>query len=300
MSKFDPNNTYMPDLKTEQVQRDPRVPWMIWAPAKVLSWISPVWAARFAAWLFCTPIRFKMPKRELDMNRDSRQEVLIVPAIRKKIVVYHYGNSSKKILLVHGWSGRGTQLSVIADRLLQEGYSTVSFDAPAHGKSPGKRTQMLEFIESCLFLSRTFGPFTFGIGHSLGAMTLLQSTYRGAGFEKLVLIGSGNMVPDIMNDFIAKLGLPSNISTLMKRYFDEISGMDTQNLSAEIVTPEIQVPVLVIHDTKDHDVPVSAAYRIHQSLPKAELLITEGLGHRKILRDHIVMETMMKFLIKHP
>jgi alpha-beta hydrolase superfamily lysophospholipase len=51
----------------------------------------------------------------------------------------------KKILLVHGWSGRGTQLFKIADELLKQGYSTISFDAPAHGKSPGK-TIMVDFI----------------------------------------------------------------------------------------------------------------------------------------------------------
>jgi alpha-beta hydrolase superfamily lysophospholipase len=42
--------------------------------------------------------------------------------------------------------GRGTQLFKIADELLKQGYSTISFDAPAHGKSPGKTTIMVDFI----------------------------------------------------------------------------------------------------------------------------------------------------------
>lgn len=288
----------MTDPSNHRRPSEVQVPWWIVLPAKSLALISPALAARFAARLFCTPFKFRMPEREYEMDQQSRQERLIVPGIGKEIVVYHYGKAPKKVLLVHGWSGRGTQLSVIADRLLQEGYSTVSFDAPAHGKTSGKRTEMLEFIASCLFLEREFGPFEFAIGHSLGAMTLLQSMQRGAQFKKLVLIGSGNRVWDIMQDFIKKLGLKPVIGIQMKRYFDEIAGMDTQELSAELVAPEIEVPVMVIHDTEDDDVPVSAAHAIHAALPKGELMITNGLGHRKILGDPEVIKAVMTFLKK--
>ncbi|MBL7473623.1 alpha/beta fold hydrolase [Robertkochia sediminum] len=288
----------MPDQKTSNTSSDIKVPLFIKLPAKILEKVSPSLAAKFAARLFCTPFKFGMPEREYEMDQQSRQERLIVPGIGKEIVVYHYGKAAKKVLLVHGWSGRGTQLSVIADRLLQEGYSTVSFDAPAHGKATGKQTEMLEFIASCLFLTREFGPFEFGIGHSLGAMTLLQSMNRGAQFKKLVLIGSGNLVWDIMQDFTKKLGLKPITGIQMKRYFDEISGMDTQELSAELVAPGIDIPVMVIHDTDDEDVPVSAAHAIHAALPHGELMITSGLGHRKILGDPEVIAAAMTFLKK--
>lgn len=286
----------MPDQKTSNTSTDIKVPFFIKLPARILEKIAPSLAARYAARLFCTPFRFKTPERELEMDRQSRQERLIVPGTGKEIVVYHYGKSSKKALLVHGWSGRGTQLSVIAHRLLQEGYSTVSFDAPAHGKAPGKRTEMLEFIASCIFLNKTFGPFDFGIGHSLGAMTLLQSMQRGAIFQKLVLIGSGNLVTDIMKDFTGKLGLKPLTGIQMKRYFDEIAGLDTQTLSAELAAPNIKAPVLVIHDTDDTDVPVHAAHAIHEHLPQSTLMITKGLGHRKILGDKTVIDAILTFI----
>jgi alpha-beta hydrolase superfamily lysophospholipase len=62
----------------------------------------------------------------------------------------------KKILLIHGWSGRGTQLCSIADCFVKKGYTTISFDAPAHGKSPGKTSDMTEFIATILELERKF------------------------------------------------------------------------------------------------------------------------------------------------
>jgi alpha-beta hydrolase superfamily lysophospholipase len=80
----------------------------------------------------------------------------------------------KRVLLVHGWSGRGTQLFKIADELLKQGYSTISFDAPAHGKSPGKTTIMVDFITT-IEINKQFGPFDAAIGHSLGGMSVLNA-----------------------------------------------------------------------------------------------------------------------------
>ena len=39
-----------------------------------------------------------------------------------------------------------------------------------------------------------------------------------------------------------------------------------------------------------------AAYQINKSLKNSQLMITEGLGHRKILGDKIVIENSIKFL----
>jgi UDP-2,3-diacylglucosamine pyrophosphatase LpxH len=50
-----------------------------------------------------------MPKREHKMESKSKKQIIKVIAINKEIMTYHYGNSDKKILLVHGWSGRGTK-----------------------------------------------------------------------------------------------------------------------------------------------------------------------------------------------
>ena len=49
-------------------------------------------------------------------------------------------------------------------------------------------------------------------------------------------------------------------------------------------------------DKNDDDVDVKAAYQINKSLKNSQLMITEGLGHRKILGDKIVIENSIKFL----
>ena len=136
------------------------VPDYILYTGKILTKISPFLASRFAARLFLTPFRYNLPKRDKEMDDKSEQERLVVPSIDRKIVVYHYGNSPEKILLVHGWSGRGTQLSVLAKELINNGYGVISFDAPGPGKAPGKKS-MMPFFSEAIHSSRTsMAPFT--------------------------------------------------------------------------------------------------------------------------------------------
>lgn len=58
---------------------------------------------------------------------------------------------------------------------------------------------------------------------------------------------------------------------------------------------EIKIPVLIIHDEDDVDVPIKAAYQIKKHAPNSYLMVTTGLGHRKILGDKKVIERIRDF-----
>ncbi|MFV8360829.1 alpha/beta hydrolase [Flavobacterium sp. LS1P3] len=282
--------------KTSNHTQSLKIPKIILLTSKLISFISPKLITLFAAKLFTTPIKHKIPKRELEMDRNSIQKLIPVPAINKEVVLYQYGKSKKKILLVHGWSGRGTQLFKIADELLKAGYSTVSFDAPAHGKSPGKDTIMVDFIATILEIDRQFGPFEAAIGHSLGGMSVLNAIKKGLKVNHAVVIGSGDIVEDIMDDFVAKLGLKPTVSTLLRLHFEKKYGEKMNSYSAFLAAKETTIPVLVIHDNNDPEVPVKAGIHIHEYLKNGELLLTDGLGHRKILGNPKVIERTVQFI----
>jgi len=199
--------------------------------------------------------------------------------------------------LAHGWSGRGTQLFKIADELIKMGYSTISFDAPAHGKSPGKTTIMSEFVETILEIERKFGPFEAAVGHSLGGMSLLNAVKKGFSINTLVIIGSGDIVQDILDNFVAKLELKPSISNQLRLHFEKKYGEEMDNYSAYKSAIEVTIPVLVIHDKNDNEVPIEAGIHIHKHLKNGELFLTEGLGHRKILGDFEVIEKVVRFIV---
>lgn len=282
--------------KSKKAAQSLKIPKFIIASAKFLAFISPKLAVLFAARLFTTPMKHKIPKREIEMNANSLQKTVHVPSIDKDIVVYEYGTSNKKILLVHGWSGRGTQLVKFADKLIMQGYSTISFDAPAHGKSEGKTTIMTEFIESILEIEKRFGPFEAAIGHSLGGMSSLNAVKRGLKINHLVTIGSGDIVSDIIDDFILQLGLKHKFSGLLRAHFEKKIQQSMDSYSAYIAAGKTEIPVLVIHDNDDEDVPVKAGIHIHKHLKNGQLMITKGLGHRKILGNDEVIQKTIDFI----
>lgn len=285
----------MPNHKNQLIITQ-QIPKIIIGIAQFLQAFSPKLATLYAAKLFTTPMRHKMPKRELGMNQNSQQFPLFVPKINKEIVVYQYGSSDKKVLLVHGWSGRGTQLVKIADALLEQGFMVYSFDAPAHGKSKGNFSIMPEFIASILEMEQKYGPFEFAIGHSLGGMSVLNAIKQNLAVKKAVTIGSGDVIQDIIDDFVKNLKLKPEYGLRIKDHFETKFGGKMDDYSAFKAAQMVQIPVLVIHDQNDGDVSVNSAFHIEKHLTHSELLITEGLGHRKIVGDTTVIEAILKFI----
>lgn len=273
-----------------------KIPKVILLSAKLLEVISPKLVTLFAAKLFTTPIKHKIPKREYHMDRESKQHNLLIPSITKVINIYHYGFGVKKVLLVHGWSGRGTQLVKIADELLNSGFTIISFDAPAHGKSKGNSSIMLEFIESILEIDKQYGPFEFAIGHSLGGMSILNAIRENLKIKKAIIIGSGDIIQDIIDDFIKKIELKPEIGLKLRDHFEKKYNSKMDYYSASNAAKEVPIPVLIIHDENDEDVNVKAAYNIKNNLINSKLMITNGLGHRKILGNTEVIKKIVEFI----
>jgi pimeloyl-ACP methyl ester carboxylesterase len=282
--------------KAKKPSQSLRIPRSILLISTFFALISTKLVTVFASKLFTTPIKHKVPKRELEMDHKSKQNLIVVPAINKSVMLYKYGEGVKQILLVHGWSGRGTQLFKIADAVIKEGYSTISFDAPAHGKSPGNTTIMVDFIASILEIDKQFGPFEAVIGHSLGGMAVLNAIKSGLSVSNATIIGSGDIVQDILDDFISKLELKPAISSSLRLYFEKKYNENMDSFSAYKAAEKISIPVLVIHDNDDHEVPVKAGIHIHEHLKNGELMLTEGLGHRKILGDPAVIKKIIEFI----
>lgn len=274
------------------------IPKIIILFSKFIAFLSTKWAVIYASILFTKPIKHKVPKRENEMFQKSKKQMILVPFINRQVFVYEYGKSerNKKALLVHGWSGRGTQLSKIANELLDAGYQTVSFDAPAHGKSPGSSTIMTDFIASIMEIDKKFGPFEIAIGHSLGGMSVMNALKEGLNVEKAIVIGSGDIVQDVTDDFIAKLGLKPIVSKLLCERFENKYGGKMDDYSAYKAAAMTTIPTLVIHDKDDPEVPVKAGINIHKHLKNGELMLTEQLGHRKILADPQVIQKIITFI----
>jgi pimeloyl-ACP methyl ester carboxylesterase len=267
--------------------------------AKILELISSRLANFFGIRLFITPVNFPIPKREQYMLKSAQKKRLYIPEIKKEIEILSYGYSKKKVLLVHGWSGRSTQLFAFADKLLENGYMVISFDGPAHGKSTGRTTMMPEFLKTIEKINTTFGPFEAAIGHSFGATSLYNAAATFLDIKTFIAIGSGDRISDIISNFAKKLYLKEKSAKKIQLGLEKKWMIHIDDFSSSSVAKKIKIPVLVVHDIIDGDVPVSCAYRIRQNLEKGSLLITNGLGHTKILRNNEIVHKSIKFIIQH-
>ncbi|MDY7395416.1 alpha/beta hydrolase [Aureibaculum sp. 2210JD6-5] len=274
------------------------VPSSIVRTGQLLQLFSTKLAAKFVNKLFVTPPQFKIPEREEMMRKSAKNILVDIQSIQKEVNIYEYGFSKTKILLVHGWAGRGTQLYEIADKLLENGMMVISVDLPAHGLSAGKTTNLLECITTLEHLNEKYGPFEAAIGHSFGGITLLASLAKHSFLKKLVVIGIEGSNNKILDLFVKKLNLKPKVAKLMKKQIKSKFNVDLESLAALESAKKIIIPTLVVHDTQDNDVDVSSAYKIRQNLTNGRLLITNGLGHRKILRDHDTIFRIIDFLKK--
>lgn len=275
-----------------------KTPKFIQVLAKLSSYLPSFLTLKFADKLFTTPIKFKKPEREEMMWNSAQKKRVFIKAIDKEVDVLSYGYSKNKVLLVHGWSGRSTQLFMIADKLLENRYMTISFDATAHGNSEGKTSFMPEFIEIIKQLNSELGPFKSAIGHSLGGMALYNAE-KDLQLKSMVTIGSGDTITEIINRFIKDANFNNSIAKKLKKYYDKMFDMNIDETSSSIQAKHIKIPTLVVHDSQDGDVAVSCAYNIRQSLQNGSLLITKGLGHTKILRDTNTANKIVDFIKKH-
>lgn len=272
-----------------------KIPKIIINTLKLSDKISPAMTVKLATFLFTKPIKHKAPKREQTYLSKAKQQLIDVPAIHKKINIYTLGQSENKVLLTHGWSGRGTQLVKIAEAFHDSGFEVISFDGPAHGQSTGKNTLMPEFTASIHEIDKQFGPFQIAIGHSLGAMATLHAASTAFKVNKIITIGAGDIIDDIIKDFVYRLKLKPKYVDLLRSHFENKHHSKMADYDASISASKINIPTLIIHDANDKDVPVSCAHNIHAHHPNSTLMITEGLGHNKILGDPEVIAAILKF-----
>lgn len=272
------------------------IPRPVIALGKTIQFFSKDLATLYAAKLFSTPIKPAAPERELTMRNSAKCESLNLPICKKDINVYVYGYSKKKVLMMHGWAGRGTQLYQIADKILENRMMVISIDGPAHGLSSGKSTNMIEFLEAVKEVDKKYGPFDAAVGHSFGAMTLINAVADGLKVNKLVTIGADNSIPRIFQYFVNKMELKPIISKKLRLLTEQKFHKNLDSFTSEHKALKINIPTFVIHDSDDKYVNVSSAISIRQNLKKGELLITNGLGHHKIFKNKFVIRRVIDFI----
>lgn len=253
--------------------------------------LAPPLAPPLAARLWFRTIRPRpVPAEAALLDRAERASVgRPVP----DLPVYTWG-AGETVLLVHGWSSHAGQMTAFVPPLLERGFRVVAFDAPAHGRAPGRRTDIFEIRDALLEVARRFGPPRAVLTHSLGGLAFVSVAGRGplARTRAAVLVSPGLRLGALVGAFSGRLGLSHRSALALEDRIEALAGRALEEARPEAVN----VPALVVHDRDDRDIPLEEGRRVARALPRGRILATEGLGHRRIIRDPGVASRAADFL----
>lgn len=222
-----------------------------------------------------------------------------VPFEGGELAVTSWGNEGPAVLLMHGWGGARAQMTGFVEPLLSAGYRVVSYDQPAHGESDGKLTNLLEIAPSMDLIREKEGKFDAVIAHSFGTLitsyALVQRDFPPP--ARLIYFGAFNHLLDSLPRFQVLAGLPDEIMDGLREMIYENFGKDVlDRIVNEELAPQIDIPALMFHDTADNVTPIEDSRAIARVWKKAQLIETEGLGHRGALQSRSIHEQVIGFL----
>lgn len=261
---------------------------------KVLSHTAPNTASKVAMDLFMTPRRFRTPERERALIADATPfDVRLGDSTTIK--AWSWGEGPL-VVLVHGWEGRGSQLSAFVPPLVADGYRVVAFDAPGHGASDGNRSSLPHFAYALRgVVDATAEPHAI-IAHSLGCAATTLALREGLTAKRLVFIAPPLEPLDYTRRFGQILDLGEEIIEGLQRRIEERFMRKWSDYSLAQSAREMTAPLLIIHDRDDRETYWSEGNALAQAWPGARLITTEGLGHRKVLREPALIEEARRFV----
>ena len=261
--------------------------------------VWPALAVRAAARLFATPLPPKWLNRRTQWDADWHVEQWPFEDASLAVYAPRVAPQAPVALLVHGWGGHAGQLRLLADSLAQNGLRPVLLEMPAHGRSAGTTSNLPQFaraIEYAVNRLRQQGhEVRLLAAHSLGANAAAFATARGLPVQRLALLAPPASPREYTRYFAHVFGLSETTRAAMQRRIEEREAVLMQQFEPDSVGPRIHQPALVVHDRADSVNPLRDGQAFAHAIRGATLVATEGLGHRKMLKDPSVIAQLVAF-----
>ena len=287
---------------------------------KVVETILPKIARKWAVKLFFTPMRFKRPAREEAFVQKAiltkvpfqidHDDLYNLEYAKGRVLDKRFNDGQDKnyytlyelgegpvVLLIHGWSGRGSQMGSIASALVERGCKVITFDAYAHGNSPGKQTTVMEFARIIIDIYKKFGAFEAIIGHSMGGIAAGIAITEVVESKKLITIGSPTTFKFILESFCTIINASHTTQKHIKAFSEKYGRINTDSLSLANLGSNLNLPGLIIHDKDDSEAEYDQALLLEKTWKQGKLITTTGLGHSRILRDEKVIDKIAEFVL---
>ncbi len=266
------------------------------AAVKAVAVVRPELAAQMMLTAFCTPPKKKQAKLGWTQGLDPEREFIDVDG--QKIAVYRWGPAlnGKNVLLAHGWAGRSEQLRGLVEPLRAKGFAVYAFDQAAHGRSGGRTSNLPRFARTLAAVSKHIGRVYAVVAHSLGAPAAAYALTHGVAADRFVMVAPPAHPRRFITGFWRMLGIADSLGERMNARIEKTDGMRLRDLDLTHLAQSLTMPTLVVHDRTDREVPFIEGEEWSWAVADGQLLITEGLGHNRLLAAPLVTDAIARFL----
>lgn len=283
-------------MSTNEKQKLPLKLRMLRTTFKSVGAISPRLAGRLAFELFQIPLNPSPVKENQALMRTAQRTQ--IPFGKGHLAAYRWQGDGPAVLLVHGWETNASRWLPAVAALRQADFDVIAFDAPAHGHSSGRKLPFDQYARAIGAVVDHYPGITALIAHSFGVVGSAFYLTNGASpaIQQAVFVGGPNRALDALTGFAAILGLSARSQAHIIRNLERRMGVPAEQVSVGYTMREHPLPALIVHDRDDAIVPYEAALNIKAGWPRATLLTTAGLGHRRILADGEVLADIVAYL----
>jgi len=262
--------------------------------------------------IFCTPelSQYRTPDHHLLTERarfhlrHAKWERVATPVGVVQAYVFEpdgadNGTERGTVLLVHGWTSEAAFMTAFIEPLRRSGLRVVAFDFPAHGFSPGRRTNLADCARAMRAVCDHYGPIYAAVAHSFGGFVSLLVAEGGpplqrvTPIERFVLLACPNRLAGVTRDFGGQLGLGARAQRVYEHHLERVGHRPVATFSAAALLSKVGAPALIVHGRDDREVPFRNAEEIVAACPNARLMSFEGMGHRTILYAPPVFRAVM-------
>jgi pimeloyl-ACP methyl ester carboxylesterase len=262
----------------------------------VLDRVSPALAGQIGWAVFSTPGK---PRPSEWVHRPDQTQWLRFEGVH--LAVHCWEAHGPTVLLVHGWHGRASDLSAMAEPLRARGYRVVAVDFPAHGASTGRRT-ILPAMAAALKAVAAMQPSLHAVvAHSFGGVVTTVALRQGLSCDRVVLLATPSDMEPYFATLERTLGMgPRGRLAFRQRLGRVLARADILGLDIALMARELAVPALIVHSDDDREVHVSASRRLAGAWAGSKRVQVAGLGHRRLLRNPAVVSQVVDFVAPLP
>jgi pimeloyl-ACP methyl ester carboxylesterase len=263
------------------------------AALRVTAAVAPRYLEKRVAHRFLTPRR--PPRRPGSVSLPVPDHTVRVRVDDIWIAAWRWGEGPA-VMLVHGWEDDHRCFAEAIAALVARGQAVVAFDLPAHGHSGGEIAILPTIARAIEKITQVLGPVTALAGHSFGGVAVTFAVAWGVKVERAAILAA----PVSMARALDRVSLQLNLSPARKAgvraELHRRTGVEIDSLELEPIAARLTIPALIVHSRDDRTVQVRASERLARAWSGSDLLLVDGLGHRRILSDPVLIERLLAFL----